>query len=280
MSSSFRKRLYSPKRRNAIIDQVFLRLSHGILLCFAVFAVIAWVTERPILRISSVSIVGAHSVSTTSVAALANHALASTYLYKIDRNNTLLLPRALLVENVLRSDARAKHVDLDVVNLNELHLAVTEYIPALLWCPHNASAHHASSTRGCYHADQEGYIFAPAPEFTGHPFTIFRAHTNDVRQSPVGTFILDPETFAAINVFRTALRGEGVVVREVAEEEHGAFRLMTDASWDVLWQVNRDPHESVLHLMRALPEIETSFKEPTTTPRYIDLRFSHKIFYR
>ncbi len=275
----FRKRLYSSKRRNAFIDRVFWRTSQALLVSFAAFFVLVWLTERPWWRITHVDVSGAYSVSTTSVTTLAQQSLASTYLYRIDRNNAILLPRQYLVEHILQSDARAKHVALDVDHLRTLKVAVTEYQPALLWCPSVVTA-QASSTEGCFHADEEGYIFAPAPSFAGYPFTIFRAHAQDGRPHPVGTMMLDQDTFDAINVFRTALRSEGVVVREVLAEDHGAFRLKTDAEWDVLWQTSRDPDESVLHLMRALPEIESAFQSSTSSARYIDLRFSNKIFYR
>lgn len=278
-----RRTLRSSRAKTKRIDRTFSRVAYTLLSVYAIFMIAVWLSERDVFRIDSVSVFGSQAIAKDVVEKIARAHLEGSYLFRIEKNNAVLIPRQQLSSAVSSLDARIKHVDIGVRNRKELSIGIEEYQPAILWCGNDGS-HNATSSSGCFVADSLGYVFAHAPEFSGYPFPVFRTQIafTGASESPIGLFVLPAKEYERLSQFSDALKEEGIVVHEVTQKGEEDYALRTDEKWQILWSTRREPLASADHLRLALPEISKAESDPraTTTLSYIDLRFENKIFYR
>lgn len=278
-----RRTLTSRRKRTRRIDGFFEHIAYALLFVALLFVVTMWLSKREAVRIEQVTVVGGESIDHETVKMLATEQLGRSYFARIDRNNILLLPRRDLVNAIFSLNARIKSVDISVLEENILSIAIAEYQPAALWCKDIDNA-VASSSRNCFHADQHGYIFAQAPEFSGYPFILFRTAIagEEEEGSPIGLHILNEDEFAKLEILRDLLRKNNIIIHEITADGEGDYTIRTDMPWSIMWSSRRDPTKTAEHLQIALPEITEKMGTGggTSTPSYVDLRFENKIFYR
>jgi len=280
-----RRTLKSSRRRAHLIDKAFARICFTMMATYSLFMVVTWLTEREMFRIDEVAVaVKSRAINVENVRDLATTLMQGSYLWKIDLNNSVLLPRTEIASAVMALDARIKEVSFSIEARKKLAITIAEFQPALLWCGGDGAKEVGTSTQDCFHADADGYVFASAPEFSGFPFTIFRTGIagSDEEGSPIGLYVLPKKEFELVTIFRDELRKSGVVVHEVIQKGEGDYVLRIDSPWTIKWSSKRDPAASAEHLRISLPEIMNGMQKTqgSSTPEYVDLRFENKIFYR
>lgn len=275
-----RKTLKSKRARMRTVDMVFERVAQVLLVSYFIFTFISWATLRESLRIERVAVIGSQATDAEAIEVLAHEYLAQKFLWKINRNNALLYPKQSLATAVLSLDAHLKDVKIAVGKDSQLAIHVTEYTPTYLWCAGAESS--ASSTPACYLADDTGYVFAKAPDYSGYPFDIFETSIagSDEQGSPIGLFILPEEEFVKVSAFQLELEKSGITTHRIVQTGEFDFSFTTDAPWVVVWSTKKDPAVSARNLDIVLDEIKSKKGKGTTTPSSIDLRFGSKIFYQ
>lgn len=281
----FRSTLRSSGReRMRRIDHAFEFVVQLLLIVYFLFVLASWISERESLRITEVSVSGTLAIDAEQVKGATLSLLAQPLLWKIDRNNFLLYPKRAIVKAVSKLDARVKVVDIKLEKRKRLMVTVSEYVPALLWCPPDDSEHISATTtavRGCYFADSEGHIFARAPEYSGNPFLVFATTFPEINEdSFLDNFaILPKDELARLNAFLSELSKQGLSPRIVSEAGANDFIITTDKPWTVRWSLAGDPEKDGANLALVLEELEsgTGAMEKLES---IDLRFGNKVFYR
>ena len=277
-----RKTLKSKRAQMRTIDMVFERVAQTLLISYFIFTLVSWTTLRESFRIEHISVLGAQATNTEAIEMLAHEFLSQKFLWKINRNNALLYPKQSLATAVLTLDSRLKNIDIAVEENSLLTLRVTEYVPSYLWC--NGATRATSTPPVCYLADDTGYVFAKAPDYSGYPFDVFETSIagSDEQESPIGLFMLPEEEFAKVSAFRLALEKSGITTHRIAQTGEFDYTLTTDAPWVVVWSSTKDPNVSARNLDIVLGDIKSrkGKGKGTTTPSSIDLRFGSKIFYQ
>lgn len=279
MSAIGRKTLKSVRARGKRIDVVFERIGYAVILFFFIFTISAWLSYRESLRISHIEIVGVHAVDPEKVSSIVLDELKSKLLFKIDRDNALLYPKNEIIRNIYLLNGRVKSVDAEMSSRKNLVISVNEYAPELLACP-NMSTSTPESAMVCYFADDEGYIFAPAPVYSGYFFPMFVTHDVSLNdQNTIGTHILPPAEFSAIQNFLEALRNAGFTPKQIDYLGEHDYEIITERPWVIRWSSTVPPSDSINNLRLVLRAIEGD-KAGATTLQIIDLRFGNKVFYR
>ena len=276
-----RKTLQSERARMRRIDRGFERLFRVVLLAYFFFVLLSWIFDRPALQIAEVRVTGTETVNAEEIQYLAAEILKKKFLWQISRNNALLYPGRAINSAVHEIDPRIAVVSVSTKGRKVLHIEVTEYVAALLWCAPNEDDHlSASSTKSCFLADKEGYVFASAPDYSGYPFDVFRTNIAGSEEdgSAVGLYVLPREEFEKISEFRAVLSRSNIIVREVISTDVKDYKFVTGYPWNILWSSTRDAEKSVEDLNLVLSSLDG--EESTTTLEHIDLRFGNKIFYK
>lgn len=314
-----RKTLRSERARMQRIDAFFGRLSFVFLACYAVFAVVVWISERESIRVERVVVVGAHAVPETELREAALRALDTRLLFAIRRDNAMFFPEQRFLSEMRSAYSRIADISIDFSGKKELVVSLREYEPEFLYCLaddmriahayEEASSIATSSKRdeggiedvtlplsserallaafdtsslSCYLADPSGYVFAYAPTFSGTPFLSLIAIATGSPSAihPIGTSPISSERLTPLMVFVSALRENGVFVSRVVLLPEHDVEVHVSAPWDILWSTDADPLESIRNLGIVLDSIGRTASDDTLPPRVIDLRFGNKIFYR
>lgn len=283
-----RKTLKSERARMRRIDLFFERVAHVFLLSYALFLMIAWISYRPSIQIEHIAIEGVHSVDQSAVSVLVTNPLAERILSRINRNNIFFYPSARVLHEISVLDPRISNAKITFNGTHQLHVTLEEFTPALLYCTKSeasSSVSLASSTTPihgeCYFADERGYVFAPAPTWSGYPFlTIIASSTeHSGTSSPLRTFALKESEYAQLKTFFIVLERMNIHPRTITMLGGGDFRISTEHPWDILWASGKDLEVSANNLALMLRSLK---EEPTkeTNVHIIDLRFGNKIFYK
>lgn len=278
MASAFRKTLKSVRARSRRIDVVFQYIGYTVILLYFFFVVSVWLSSREAVRIDNVEILGAHAVDAGRITIIASDALNKKLLWKIGRNNAILYPKYQMVKNIYLLDGRVKSVSIKVISRKNLTITVEEYAPKLLACPSMAIT--STSSAACYFGDDEGYIFAHSPEYSGYFLPIFITHdgvTDD--GNIIGTHVLPESEFVAIQRFLNALKSEGFTPKMIDYLGEHDYEIMTEQAWSILWSSTVSPTESVNNLRLVLRSM-TKDGANSAELKKVDLRFGNKIFYQ
>jgi len=252
---------------------------------YLLFVTAYWLTERDMFRIDQIKVsVESGSIDTSVVQATAESFMSRPYLWKIERDNFLLLPRSSMAATIIPLNTRIKGVVFDVESLKSLTITIDEYQPALLWCANSEEVKDGKENDECYYADIEGYVYAKAPPFSGYPFPVFRTSIAGSEESgtPIGLLVLTRGEYQSVSRFTEELKKIGILMREVVQDIEQDYVLHTESKRIILWSSKRDPVLSAEHLRASLPEITNGLKNNTSssTSSYVDLRFEGKIFYK
>lgn len=279
MASAFRKTLKSVRARSMRIDVVFQYIGYAIILSYFFFVAFAWLSYRDTLRIDNIEILGAHAVDAERITAIANDAVNKKLLWKIDRNNAILYPKYQIIKNIYLLDGRVKSVNTKMSSRKNLTIIVEEYAPKLLACPNLATT--TPSSAECYFADSEGYVFVRSPaEYSGYFLPIFITHdvaTDD--GNIIGTHVLPPSEFVAIQRFLDALKNEGFTPKRIDHIGEHDYEITTERTWSILWSSTVSPLVSVNNLRLVLRSM-TKDGANSAELKKVDLRFGDKIFYQ
>ncbi len=298
-----RKTLKSERARMERIDARFQVMAQILLVLYALFVLASWLSYRPAFALTSVNVAGTHAIASSEVQKIAESALHTRVLYRIDRNNMLLYPTTAVLDQIKAKYPRVKDAHLKFDDRHNISITVLEYMPAMLYCVGfenfkeskplqkviDASTTESTvpsstddqSLSTCYFTDQQGYIFASAPNYAGYPFMAIVASStvNAKATSPVGTYALDAETLHNIGGFISQLNSIGFTTHAVELLAEHDIRIKTDRPWDILWTTTKDPTESITNLGLVLESIKKD-KKAEGEITLIDLRFGNKIFYR
>lgn len=122
------------------------------------------------------------------------------YLWLIPRANMFIYPRRAIKQTLLENFPRLEVVDLKVDASHKLNVEIEEHIPFALYC---AGVPTPSVTSNCYFLNEEGFIFALAPSFSGAVYFIFS--TIVLIENPIGKRFVEIDEFNSLLDFMDKL---------------------------------------------------------------------------
>lgn len=284
-----RKTMKSRRAQMRRIDKIFEYIGYSLLTVYSLYLLCVWISLRPALFIDTVKIEGAHATSGDSIASIVNAKLDEQLLFHIRRNNKLLYPVREMEKEVLALSPRIANVRTIFDSTTHLRVVVTEYTPNFLYCMRSDSLINETSAaptdhqpKDCYFADNNGYVYANAPEYIGYPFVAIVASSSEqavTHQSPIGTYVLTEASYARIRTHIDSLSRVGLTTHSVTLLGGSDIRVEVGMPWVILFATDKEPERAIRNLGVVLANLEKT-PEKGKDVREIDLRFGNKIFYK
>ena len=297
-----RKTLKSERARTRHIDLFFERVAYTLLLSYTLFVIISILSYDPSLQMKSITVEGVRGADRAAVDTIAQDALSWRFFSRVDRNNIFFYPRSSVRHAIIALDPRIKQATLTFDSLHRLRITIEEYTPSLLYCGAAGSDERVaalvvgSTTQmagdavprtftDCYFADERGYVFAKAPEWSGYPYiTVVASSSSDTEGeqtsfAPLRTFALPREEYQRVRTFLNVLTHIDLYPRALTVIGEHDFRISTALPWDILWSSDKDPQKSADNLALVLNSLAAD-KASAASLKMIDLRFGNKIFYK
>lgn len=250
----------------------FILLTIGFLLILASFV---YFSRQERFLITEVVVMGEGVADQEEIVRTTERLLAGYYLWIIPRAGELIYPRHAIEESLIREFPRLKSVDLGLAESKTLRIGVEERLPAALYC---ADTLNPGNTSECYFLDEDGFIFAPAPSFSGVVYFVYAAEAPI--EDPIGKEFVASEEFRVLAKFIEDLAT--LNLRSVALElGKSGYRLLLSTGGEIRWRRDSD-----LALIRS--NLESFLSDASIRARsdffdkilYLDLGTENKVFYR
>ncbi len=270
-------------RRRRLASKLFIFL----LIIGAVFIGLGIFSGIPKLSITSVEVTGTESLDGTETESAILGSLAGKQWLVYSRANKFLFSKQEIIEFVMTTMPRVYRVTDIERNGAVLHIAIEERHAAYTWCGREAPVYAAREARGvCTFLDQEGFAFAPAPEFSeGVYLSVYGGFPEgDV----IGTTINLQNNIAEVAGILAILGDNGLRVHSLVLGTDGQHAFLLDlptVTGDyarILWNEDVPLEETLGKLGSALSEgnFREEFQKHGEQFLYIDTRFNNRVFYK
>jgi len=235
--------------------------------------VLAWLSGNPRAVIADIEIRGNSAVASETIAGMAREQVAGKYLWLFHKDNIFLYPREHIRKSILSQHKRISDLDMYLDDSAVLVINITERKSAYLWC--GDAYPEEEREKRCFFMDPAGYIFSPAPYFSGNVYFEWYGPTQEHSGDPVGERFLPLAEFKKLVSLKEALAALDLETTHLESRADGDFALALKDSGDILFNIDQEFGALLDNLDSVTGEL-VSFEDL----EYIDLRFGNKIFYR
>lgn len=257
------------KRKRRIL---YLKIFVVVLLVGGLCYSVVLVSRLQYLQITEVIVEGAVAIDPQEIKTIAEQNIAGNYLYVFPRANRLLYPKQIILQTITERYKRLESVVLKRSG-HTLRITISERVPAFMWCKGSG----AETKQDCYFVDKTGYIYAPAPIFSGNTFFIF--HGLVTAPDPIGSFYIDATQFLFLQSFVTYLKDKSVDVFALDAQEDGTYTFYLDKGGKLIVD-SRQRLESLKPVIETLIINEELLSSTSKSVEYIDLRYGNKVFFK
>ncbi len=270
------------RRKRLILKAIFFLL--GFLIFTAGIAAFFYI---PKFRINEISVQGIEVLDEKQFKGeIAN--LLNGKLYRIiPYNNIFIIPTAKISAELSQKFPILKRIAVIRNFSQKLSIEIEERKPEAIWCLTFANDLIATSTvfttssspslgrDSCAFVDEKGFIFGPAPIFSGTIFPKFF----DKRGQPsvIGKEMISDAEFQKLRAFKDLLVKNDINVAKIILKDEGIYEVYSKEGWYILLNAKNEPNPSFNNLKLVL---DTQIKEKRPKLDYIDLRFGKKVFYK
>ncbi len=268
---------YLKKQRRQTIGLIVL-----IILAVAGFITFIFLIFRlPALQISSVKIEGITHRSSEEISEKVTGGLTGSYLKIIPHSHILFFPKGKVVEIVENSFGDLEVKKISRSGLSQLSISVGEREAAALICPGFYEPN--PDEEKCFMADENGFVFKKAPQFSNGVFTRFYILSDEgevTENNILGTQVMETHKFKLLKEFVSGISKVGVTPIGVLVRDDGQDELYLKGNPETTVYFDaKIPLEKTLSNFTAF--WENAKAEATSTPefQYINLRFGKSIYY-
>lgn len=229
----------------------------------------------PRFKVAAISFVGLDSLKEEDLKREISRVLGGKFYGILPYENILMVPCRKVSSVLLEKFPLLRSVSVIREFPRTLLVKAEEREAEALWCPGISSTSTAFGEGECAYVDSEGFIFRPAPVFSGTIFLRFFDERNE--PSAVGREILDRMEFGKLAVLIVKMTGKDLDVTKVILKEDGVYEMYFGEGWYVLLNDKNEPEEAFSNLELVL---STTIKEKRPQLDYIDLRFGKKVFFK
>lgn len=276
-----RRRFRSPRVREARQRKHIRMLILFVVLVVSIVFMLSQASKLPVFRVETLRITGNKAVSSREIYDTVKDTFSGNHALLFSRRNVFLFSRNTMEQQLLDAFPRLKAVHVEAVGTHKVLIEITERQMVGMACI------DAETTETCHFVDEDGFIFAAAPTFSGDSF--FRYYDMRKKHFSIGTYVMRADEFHQVVGLQGALRELGVVPVSMRIEsdndaefpENFTFTLTKDT--ELIFSTDTTKLEEELQNLQTVL-LSDAFKEETggdiSAIEYIDLRFGTKVFYR
>lgn len=231
----------------------------------------SWLLHRPAVMLTDVVVQGNRVVTDEEILSVVDKTLSGAYFFIFPRRSSLIYPERGLTERIPKELPRIKSVDLVRVDPHTLSVEVHEQQPFALWCKEGGEG-----LRVCYFINGDGFVYAPAPNFTGNVFFHFFGGVRS--EDPIGEYTWGDD-FGRLNLLIDSIEDLGMEPVSLMPEGVEDFALVMENGSRVLFGQEQRSSE-VIDNLKAVLGSETFNGVSGEDVDYIDLRFGNKVYFK
>ncbi len=270
---SFHTPEYNQKKRSRLIRLLVIVLGS----LFALLGLFIGLTHWSALRIKTITIEGNHILSAGDIRSVATSVMSGNYFYMIGKDNAAFYPKDALEKVIREKFPRIENLSVELDNYRTIRVTVSERQPFALWC---GSTQTAGASSQCYFLDRYGYVFSPAPDFSGDAY--FKYYGLVPYESPVGSsYLSSSEKFTELSRFVATVKSLHITPLYLVAKSQDEFELYLYGGGKLIF----DDHEPLSKVGEYLAKLLTTEslvpqKNGELLVEYIDLRFGNKLYYK
>lgn len=244
-----------------------------------------YLLHHPAVRIHEVYVSGDGVLPADEVTAQVRGMITPSASFSLIPSDSSFFVSRSDIEDMLRSTfPRIDLVSVERTSLQALSVRITERSPEALWCgdvvPPIAYTFGASAEDGreevwgdCYLVDHGGYVYAPAPVYTGN--VLPRYYSSLQHAKPVGQYLFDTIEFERMQTLFRELNGETRMLEAVLVVDERDIELYFNKGLRVL-ALRSDIAETVIQ--RTLSLFASGTLTEGAPIEYVDMRFGNKVY--
>ncbi len=245
----------------------------------------------PKFRISEISIEGANVLDKEQLKEEIAGWLKGKFFKIFPYDNIFLLPKEKIITSLLENFPILKKLDIERNFPQKIYVLIEERKPAAILCTGStatstdsggpASTSASLGGESCVFMDENGFIFQPAPSFSGGIFVKF-IDERQASSSPSGNTAIGKETITESELqkllsFEKLLAGKSIGVSKIILKDGKEYEVYLKEGWHILLNSKNEPNSSFNNLLLIL---DSNVKEKRPKIEYVDLRFGNKVFYK
>lgn len=244
---------------------------------------IVWILRIEKIQIDEIVVTGNVVVKEEKLRNIVNKHIEGMYLWVLaPKTNILLYPQNKIEKEIGETFPRIKNVEVSFENLRTIGVEIEERKGVALWC--GDSYIDSESIESCYFLDDEGILFAEAPQFSGNIFFKYfgSLSTTSViyETEPFGHTFLGGITFKKMQVFIKVLSDEGFVPTRLVKMDVGDFEVWLEDGWYIVFKQGEKIEVLLDSLKSVLASDALMDDQKIQQLKYIDFRFGNKVYYK
>lgn len=270
--------------RRQLRSRMFRRVIFFVVL-FALLILLWFISTSPNFQITKVEVKGVLLTPANQVEGMVARELEGKYAFVFPKANKLWYPRKKIHSKLLEEFPRIYKNSI-TREQSTLVVSIEERKLRYLWCggtvPQNSED---SFIRGCYFTDQEGFIFATAPNFSDGVYIKLYAPIEN-QDMPIGQYVFNKEIITHVETLASGITSSQIIpFAYVASKDNDIEILLlghSSSKAKVLYNPKSDPLDRLQDFRIALntEPLATKLKNSFSLLEYIDLRFDKKVFYK
>jgi hypothetical protein len=233
-------------------------------------------------RIKDISIEGTYILDEEQLREEVSGILEGEFFKILPRDNIFIFPKAEISTALLQNFPVLKGVSIRRSFPQKISVFLEERKPESLWCVSSfppAAGQNATSTDPsevfCAFTDENGFIFQPAPLFSGAIFPLF--YDERLMLAAIGKEMLPSAEFRKLYSFAEILEKNGIEVAKIILKDGEEYEVYLKERWYIKLNAKNEADISFNNLGLILDE---TIKEKRPTLEYVDLRSGNKIFFK
>lgn len=264
--------LRSPKRRRK--KRILLSIGIGLIVIIALLLAGGgmYVLRLPVFQLTTITISGNSVTETSDIQKTVRSVLSGTYVWIIPKTNTFVYPENKIESQIVSTYPRITNARVHRVGTQTLDIDIEERTPFALWCQ--------SEDSNCYFLDGTGYIYAPAPSFSGAVYSTFIGGIGT--SSPIGTTLMSPDHLSNLISFSKAVSNLGLMSKAIVLDEDNNYEILLESGGRILFNddISFDKILKNLETIVTNPKLSLNSEKGLQNLEYINLRFGDKVFFK
>lgn len=267
------------RRRRLNIFKKTVIISFGIAV---LFSLIIYGLQRPEVNIKNIEVEGTSVLKSEFLKDTAKVELNGSYLWIIPKTSAFFYPKKAILNRLIKQFKRINTIQVEKMGFNTIYIRVTERPERYLWCGRDLIEFRGSENK-CYFIDSGGYVFSPAPYYSGNLFLEFygplRGGEND---HPVGGIVLPEERFRDLVLFNESLQNMDIPATKVFIDSNDDYEFTLLDGGKLLVGGKNDLAKNSEYIELALNTDPLKSKMEKTRDRllYLDVRFGNKVYFK
>jgi cell division septal protein FtsQ len=239
----------------------------------------------PKFRIAEISIEGINALDKEELKAEITNFLKGKFFKILPYDNIFLLSKAKITALLLQEFPNLKEISIKRNFSRKLSVLTEERKAEALWCVNSLATSTDSGEAECAFVDENGFIFQPAPSFSGGIFLKFFDEREKLASTSenlgglpnVGEEMIAASEFKKLFSFSGFLLQNNMDVSRIVLKDNGEYEIDLKEGWRILLNGKNEAGLSFNNLKLVL---DSNVKEKRSQLEYIDLRFGNKVFFK